>query len=75
MTHAVQSRLETAIEKHFKQLINASNEFTRTTLSATVSKFVEENQGFFLFDKTSPSGAVSQSAIAQQDKTCRSQCI
>ena len=47
VTELIQSRLETAIEEHFKLSSNASIGFTRTTLSAAVSKYVEENQ--FLF--------------------------
>ena len=47
VTELIQSRHETAIEEHFKQLSNASIGFTRTTLSATVSKYVEKNQYVF----------------------------
>ena len=55
MTHAVQSWLETAIEEQFKQWTNASKGFTTTTLSATVSKFVEENQFIFIKSARLPS--------------------
>ena len=40
---ALERSLKKRIEQHFKQRKMYQNRFTRTTLSATVSKFVEEN--------------------------------
>ena len=71
MTRPVQSQLETAIEEHFKQYKNASNGLTRTSLSVTVSTFVEENLFIYFLKsaKTTEFGAVSLSVIAQHVKT------
>ena len=46
------SHLETAVKWHYKQCTNGhfnKKGFTRTTLSITLSKFVEENELNFLY--------------------------